>query len=82
MNDTMGAVQAGRCVSCHQAGGVVDLRPGDDVCLDCQARECERCGMAIPLDEDVLVDDGRGRMDVACEACAVVLRAETVQRFS
>tara|TARA_R110000751_G_scaffold6973_2_gene29209 strand:+ start:278 stop:754 length:477 start_codon:yes stop_codon:yes gene_type:complete len=45
-----------------------DLRPGDDICLLCMCRECERCGDLIDLDCENRVSDGQGFVDV-CDGC-------------
>jgi len=60
-------VAEGTCESV-KAGEKPDLRPGDDICLLCMCRECERCGLLIDLDCENRVSDGQGYIDV-CAGC-------------
>jgi len=60
-------VAEGTCESV-KAGEKPDLRPGDDICLLCMCRECERCGLLIDLDCENRVSDGQGYIDV-CADC-------------
>ena len=68
MTDTICAnVEEGTCTSVEH-GELADLRPGDDICLLCMCRECERCGFLIDLDCEKRVSDGQGYIDV-CADC-------------